>query len=399
MKGFGVKMTKLKKYNFLSEHLTSVSKRGLCAIIAVTELLCVFAVSSSAEKVEPPSVSAKSAILIEASSGDAVFEQNADEKLPMASTTKIMTAVVALEKSDLTDNVKIASGATGVEGSSIYLKANEIIPMEDLIYALMLDSANDAAAAIAYEVAGGIDEFADLMNQTAERIGLTDSHFANPHGLDDPEHYTTARDLAKLTAYALKNETFANIVSTYKKTIPLNGNEGSRLLLNHNKLLRTYEPAIGVKTGFTKKSGRCLVSAAEQDGITTIAVTLNAPDDWNDHKKMHDYGFSQYSLLTLAEPREIYIDIPCIGGDSAAVRCSNADELKLPMAVGSKVTKRIESDRFFTAPIEAGDALARAVFYCEGQEIASIPLTAEYSVVATDNKPNLFERLLSFLGR
>ncbi|MBP3293400.1 MAG: D-alanyl-D-alanine carboxypeptidase, partial [Clostridia bacterium] len=230
---------------------------SLAAALLACLPLCSPSVTAAAQSAET-GLSAYAAILTETSTGEILYAKNANERCPMASTTKIMTAVVALEHGDLAKPVQIAEKACGVEGSSIYLTAGEELTLEDLLYALMLESANDAAAAIAYEIAGGIEPFAELMNQTAERLGLSDSHFTNPHGLDDEAHYTTAADLAKLTAYALQNPKFRQIVSTYKHQIPLRGDEGVRVLLNHNKLLRMSEDVIGVKTGFTKRSGRCL---------------------------------------------------------------------------------------------------------------------------------------------
>lgn len=375
-------------------------------IRAAAAALSVFALSSAlpcgAEesiKAGPPSVSAASAVLIEAQSGDVIFEKNANQKLPMASTTKIMTALVAIEsEGDLNREVKIAPGAAGVEGSSIYLKAGECITMENLLYALLLESANDAAAAIAYEVAGGIEPFAELMNETADRIGLKDTHFMNPHGLDNEQHYTTARDLAAIASTALNNSKLREIVSTYKRAIPLGSGDGTRVLINHNKMLRLYDGAIGVKTGFTKKSGRCLVSAAERDGVKLIAVTLNASDDWNDHKKMLDYGFTKYTLTTLAEPGELFTHVNCIGGESSTVKCSNRDALAMPLPTGVKVTSRIEADRYFPAPIMSGDALATAIFSVNGQDIASIPLYAEEDVSLVEEKTGPFRKILRFFG-
>ena len=198
-----------------------------------------------------PSVSASSAVLIEAGSGKIIYGKNENQRRGMASTTKIMTAIVALENASLDKLVTVAPAASGVEGSSVYLYAGEEIAMETLLYALMLQSANDAAAAIAYDVAGGIESFAAMMNEKAAELGLTDTHFMNPHGLDDENHYTTAYELAKIAAYALENETFAEIVSTEKKLIPLHNSSASRLLVNHNRLLRQYDDIIGVKTGFT----------------------------------------------------------------------------------------------------------------------------------------------------
>lgn len=340
-------------------------------------------------------VSAHAAVLIEASSGDVIFEKNSHEKLPMASTTKIMTAVVALENADPSKTVTIHDGACGIEGSSIYLSSGEILTLEDLLYALMLESANDAAAAIAYEIAGGIDEFAVMMNETAARIGLSESHFTNPHGLDDENHYTTANDLAKLTAYALKNEEFRKIVSTYKHQIPLRGNEGIRVLLNHNKLLRISDDVIGVKTGFTKHSGRCLVSAAEHDGVCVIAVTLNAPDDWRDHTMLHDIGFASYHCEKLASAGEFKIDIPCTGADDSALTIINHDELSICLKNGIEITHSIEAPHYLIPPVYTGDPIGRVVFSNNsGEIIGEIPLYSTETIEAAEDSRTLGERII-----
>lgn len=244
------------------------------------------------------SVSAKSAALYDPASKSFLYTKNADMQLPMASTTKIMTALVAIENADLDKSVSISDDAIGTEGSSLYLKRGETMTMKDLLMGLMLRSANDAAAAIAYEISGSIEAFAEKMNEKATQIGALNTNFTNPHGLDNPSHYTTAKDLAIITAEALSNKTFLNIVST-KKHIIKNSDGEARLLTNHNKLLNLYDGAIGVKTGFTKKSGRCLVGAAERDGTRLISVTINAPDDWNDHKALFDYGFFKLKSVPL----------------------------------------------------------------------------------------------------
>ena len=237
----------------------------------------------------------------------------------MASTTKIMTALVAIENCPIDKMVTVSPEAVGVEGSSVYLKANEKISMESLLYALLLSSANDAAAAIAYEVAGGIPEFAELMNEKAKSLGLENTHFANPHGLDDAEHYTTARELALIARAALENETFSKIVSTKKKTISIHDGEESRLLVNHNRLLFEYDDVVGVKTGYTKKCGRTLVSAAEKDGVHLIAVTLSDGNDWVDHRAMLDYGYEKIECVTLCKAGDfrrtlhVWRDVECIG--------------------------------------------------------------------------------------
>ena len=367
------------------------------AFFAAVFLLCLplcslFAAAESAE-----ALSAHAAILIEASSGEVIFEKNPHEKLPMASTTKIMTAIAALEHGDLSTTVTVAEGACGVEGSSIYLTAGEELTLEDLLYALMLESANDAAAAIAYEVAGGIDAFAGLMNQTAERIGLTDSHFTNPHGLDDENHYTTAHDLARLTAYALNNPKFREIVSTYRHQIPLHGDEGVRVLLNHNKLLRMSDDVIGVKTGFTRHSGRCLVSAAERDGVCVIAVTLNAPDDWNDHTRLHELGFSAYQRKILAEPGQFSYDIPCPSAENGSVAVTNTDTLSLCLKTEAVVTSVAEAPHFTMPPVNPGDVLGRVIFYADGKEIGEVPLYAQTAVAEPQDTRSPGQKILDKL--
>lgn len=322
-----------------------------------------------------PSLSAKSAILIEAQSGKVLYQQNAFVRLPMASTTKIMTAIVAIESGNIGRTVSVSPDAVGIEGSSIYLYPNEKLTLEQLIYALLLESANDAATAIAIEVAGSVDAFAALMNQKAEELGLTATHFTNPHGLDNEEHYTTAYDLACIAAYALKNETFRKLCSTGRMTIPLKGDEGTRVLVNHNKMLSRYEGTIGVKTGFTKRSGRCLVSAAERDGLTLVAVTLNAPDDWNDHEKMLDFGFERYENESLAEKGGLTLPLSVVGGDTEYVLTSNTEALSAMLTKShGNITCRVEADHILYAPIARGTVVGRVIYSCDGEDIVSSDL-------------------------
>lgn len=346
-----------------------------------------------------PSVSASSAVLIDASSGRILFGKNENQRRGMASTTKIMTAIVALENSSLDKLVTVAPSAAGVEGSSVYLYAGEEVTMETLLYALMLQSANDAAAAIAYEIAGGIESFADMMNEKAASLGLHDTHFMNPHGLDDENHYTTAYELALISAYALKNDTFAKIVSTEKKVIPLHNSSASRLLVNHNRLLRSYDDIIGVKTGFTKKCGRTLVSAAERDGVRLICVTLNDGDDWKDHRALLDYGFSLYETEELAAPGEFSCEVPVCGGSLDVVRVSNTDgcHVVLPRNHGA-VTVMTELPRFLYAGVKRGDRIGTVRFFADGAEIASVPLYAEEDVPAAEQEKTFWQKIFPSFG-
>lgn len=365
-----------------------------CTLIISITILCGVIPTAMGESATP-SVSAKSAVLAEGSTGKIVWSENGNERLPMASTTKIMTALVAIENSDnLSRTVKISPKACGIEGSSIYLKDGEKLTLEQLLYALLLESANDSACAIAIEVAGSVEKFAEMMNDTAQRIGMADSHFTNPHGLDDDEHYSTAADMARLAVHALKNEDFARIVSTYKTTIPMNGDEGTRLLLNHNKMLKYYDGAIGVKTGFTKRSGRCLVSAAERDGVRLIAVTLSAPDDWNDHKAMLDYGFSKFTHAELAAEGSIVHSIPVTGGTADSISISNKDALDITLPTDAPEVKcTVEAPRFVIAPVSENDILGYAVYRMGDEELARIPLYATSGCEAKE-KPSLWRRIL-----
>ena len=242
-------------------------KKRLLRAVAVAAALVLFSSFSPARAL---GLSAEHAILMDAGSGRVLYEKNADSRSLIASTTKIMTALVICEQCNVLDRVQIMPEAVGIEGSSMYLQAGEVLTVQELLYGLMLQSGNDAAVALAIYCGGTVEGFAQLMNDEARRIGLTGTHFENPNGLDHENHYSTARDLAKLTAYAMENEIFAKTVST--KSIQV----GGRSLTNHNKLLWRYEGADGVKTGYTKAAGRILVSSATRDGRQLIAVTINA---------------------------------------------------------------------------------------------------------------------------
>lgn len=344
-------------------------------IISASLAVLALAYSSKAlVRAENADVSARSAILVEASSGDVIYEKNAHEKLPIASTTKIMTAVVALENAKLDAKVKISPRACGIEGSSIYLEKDEVLTVEELLYAIMLESANDAASALAIHVAGSEEKFAQLMNETALRIGMTESHFTNPHGLDNAEHYSTAADMAKLAVYALGNEKFREIVSTVKRQIPAGDDEGVRVLVNHNRLLRLSDEVIGVKTGFTKRSGRCLVSAAERGGVRVIAVTLSDPNDWKDHLAMHDVGLSAYCTFTLADCEQFTLNLPCVGDPDGFITVTNHDTLKLTAKAETEFSHVIEADRLVFPPVTTEEPLGRVVFYSGEDVVGEVSL-------------------------
>ncbi len=251
-------------------------------------------------------ISAECACVIEQTTGEIVFEKNSDMRNPMASTTKIMTAIVALENSKPYDVVTASRNAVYQEGSSAYLREGDCIYMRDLLYGLMLNSGNDAAVAAAEHISGDTETFAEIMTRTAKEVGAENTHFVNPSGLYDENHYTTARDLAVISSYAMKNPVFRDIVKTKTKEITTINTGVKMYFSNHNKFLKSYDGANGIKTGYTKKSGRCLVSSAERDGVQLIAVTLNAPDDWKDHETMLNYGFSKVNNVKILDKNEVF---------------------------------------------------------------------------------------------
>jgi len=352
------------------------------------------ALTFGAVPVNAVSVSASSAVVIEASGGTVIYEKDADTRRPMASTTKIMTALCAIESGRLDEIVTVAPEAVGVEGSSVYLKAGDKISLMSLVKALLLESANDAAEAIAIAISGSVDAFATLMNDKAAELGLVNTHFTNPHGLSDENHYTTARELATLAAYAMQNGVFRSVASTVSEKIECG--DGFRMLTNHNKMLRIYDGAIGVKTGFTKDSGRCLVSAAERDGLMLVAVTLDAPDDWNDHKAMLDLGFDRLCRRVLIHEGEFAAIIPCLMGERSKVRITSREGLSviLPRECEEIISKVI-LPHYLWAPIEKGDTVGRLEFYCGGRLIGGINLYADESVAKINVKKNIFERILN----
>ncbi len=339
------------------------------------------------------SVSAKSAVLYQPETENFLYSKNADIRLPMASTTKIMTALVAIENSNPDELVEINDSAIGTEGSSAYLRKGDILTMEELLYALLLQSANDAAVAIACHIGGGIEGFAALMNDRAAELGLTDTHFTNPHGLDGKEHYTTARELSLIAAEALKNPTFKRIASTYKKSFVTE--DRSRTYVNHNKLLRLYDGCVGVKTGFTRKSGRCLVGAAEREGLTFITVTLDAPSDWSDHREMLDFGFESLERISFAKGFDHIYKIPVLDGESEYLTVANPDGAEVITERGEReIYEHIRLVKYAIAPINAGDKLGEIIYTADGKEAARIPLLATESV-NKKKADGLFDKILS----
>ena len=301
-----------------------------------------------------------------------------------------MSALIALENIEPDRLVTVDDRAVGIDGSSIYLEQGETMSAEDLIYALMLNSANDAAEALAYEISGSVEGFCAMMNERAERLGLQNTHFSNPHGLDANDHYTTAHDLAIIAAEALKNQKFKEISSTKKREIT--SNFKTRVLVNHNKLLKMYDGCIGVKTGYTQMTGRSLVGAAERDNLRLISVTIDAPNDWSDHRSLLDFGFDTVHSLKLIGEREYCASLPVLNGEAKSITVQNKEELKyIYMYNAPNITKEIRMPRYAVAPINSGDVVGSIVFKCNDRIIASTDIIAIESV--KEAKERLLDRL------
>lgn len=333
-------------------------------------------------------VSAQNAILIDAATNRVLYEKNADSRALIASTTKIMTALVVCEQCNVLDRVRIPKEAVGIEGSSMYLRESEVLTVQDLLYGLMLHSGNDAAAALAIYCGGTIADFAQLMNDKAHRLGMTGTHFENPHGLDSPGHYSTARDMAILAAYAMKNPIFYKTVST--KTVTAAG----RSLRNHNKLLWRVTGADGVKTGFTKAAGRILVSSATRQGRRLIAVTMNDPNDWADHAAMIEDGFGRYCIQQIVSKGDSLGCVEVAGGEGGSAELLAADDYFYALARDEKVDIVLHGTGFVYAPVVEGQQAGYAHICVDDQPVGKVSLVYGNTVEQTKEPKRSFWRTL-----
>lgn len=341
-------------------------KRRLAVGVCLTILLCAgraAAYSAAAYAV----VAADTGVLL-----DGVAEQT---RLPMASTTKIMTGLLAAEDPQLSRTITVPAACEGVEGSSMYLRAGEQLPLRDVLYGLMLCSGNDAAECIA-RVCGGRTVFVSRMNERARQLGLKNTHFDNPSGLDSAQHYTTAEELARLAAAALQNDTFAQVVAAKSYTA------GGRTMVNHNKMLRLYDGAVGVKTGYTSTAGRCLVSAAQRGGRTVVAVTLNDRNDWADHTQMLDKAFSGMQDKSWAERGEPARRIPVQTGTQPAVAAVYEDDLSGALLAGEQAELELSAAPFLYAPVQKGAVCGRARVVCGDTVLCETTLRTAQAVPA-----------------
>lgn len=328
---------------------------------------------------EANGISAERGILMDATTNRVLYEKNADARSLIASTTKIMTALLVCEQCNVLDRVRIPKMAVGVEGSSMYLREGEVMTVQELLYGLMLHSGNDAAVALAVYCGGTVEGFAEMMNDKAHRLGLTGTHFENPHGLDSPGHYSTPRDMAVLAAYAMENPIFLQTVST--KTVSAAG----RVLRNHNKLLWRIDGADGVKTGYTKAAGRILVSSVTRQGRRLIAVTMNAPDDWNDHAFLIEDGFKGFTINRIISKGDIVGCVEVAGGTERNVQLLANEDFSYALADNEQVQTVIEGTGFVYAPTARGQEAGYLHICVDGVPVGKIQLV--YSDTVEQAKP------------
>lgn len=379
-----------------------MKKRLLSAILAAFTVISAAASAFSAPvyaESEDLTVSAVSAVLINADTGTIVYGKNAFEQRAMASTTKIMTALLTAEAGDLDKRFTVDSYAIKVEGTSMGLKQGDVVTRRALMYGMLLPSGNDAANAAAVSVSGSIPAFAELMNRKAAELGLENTHFANPSGLDAQGHYTTAYDLARLAAAAMENTVFAEICRCSDAQVEFGNPPYLRWLSNSNKMLWQYEGCIGVKTGFTDNARRCLVTAAERNGVRLICVTLNAPNDWSDHRKMLDYGFEQVKSTEIVLPDPV--SVPVIGGYEQNVTLVLRETVKLALSEqeSKAVTVELYTEPFLYAGFEAGCRAGTARIYLDGESVREVELVTAYGVQAQEQKLGFWQKLWQFLRR
>ena len=342
-------------------------------------------------RVSALSTSAKSSILINGDTGEVIFEENSELKLPMASTTKIMTALLLCESGGLDREITVTAEQLRVEGSSMGLLAGDKITLKGLLYGMLLASGNDAANVTAYTLGGTVDGFVKMMNDRAKELGLFNTSFATPSGLDGDNHYTTAKDLAKLARFAMQNEDFSTAASSSSAVLKFGNPPYKRTITNHNKLLKIFDGAIGVKTGFTKKAGRCLVSAARRDGKFVIAVTLCDPDDWDDHTKLLNYGLDSIKSTEIS-PEKTEYTVSVISSKEEKIKVS-VSPFKINAVETDGFSCRVDLPSFLYAPLSKGDVVGSVVYLKNGTEFARRDIVANESIKASPSKRGFAEKI------
>ncbi len=349
-------------------------------------------------------VSAASAIVMETTTHRVLYEKNADAKMSMASTTKIMTALLAVESGQWDREITVTAEMLKTEGSSIYLKEGDVLTLEALVLGLMLESGNDAALTIAIALAGSEEAFAEQMNRRAAELGMTDTHFVTASGLDHDEHYTTARDMALLACVAMDHPLLEAVAARTQATVDIGGKTPrKRTFTNHNRLLKETDGFIGVKTGFTKKSGRCLVSCCQRNGIRVVTVTLKAPDDWNDHRYLTNHAFTKVETAVMGGGG-LEITVPVVGGTASTAKLKDPlpQLAVIPNGRKNDIIMKIETEPFLYAPVYPEQDAGRVTFWLDGELIGeSMLLTDENVDYVVRKRPwwqRLWQKLLQWLG-
>ena len=358
-------------------------KKLISLLLCICFAVCLPATAACADEYQ---LSAQSAILVCVDTGDVLFEKNADEKMLIASITKMLTAIIVIENCDMDEQIIIKPEWSAVEGSSMYLKPDEYYTVSEILTGLLLVSGNDAATALACSMCGDEPSFAVKMNEKAKELGMENSSFRNPHGLDDPDHYSTARDMAILASYCMENEEFCRLVSTSCATVK------DQTYVNHNRLLREYEGCIGVKTGYTMAAGRTLVSCAERNGMRLVCVTLNAPDDWNDHRYLLDMGFEDYRITSYSDNNfKVSLDVASAANGTADAVPEN--DIKLLTKPEDEIYVKLEAPRILFAGGIKGEKVGEIHVFVNGE------LAASENLVYTDNVKQDNDRQLSIQER
>lgn len=347
----------------------------------------------SVSALDSSDISAECAVLISQQTGEVIFKKNAYKHHSMASTTKIMTSLLAAQSGKLHDEITVSKEMILVEGTSMGLLPGDSVSLYELIYGMLLPSGNDAANVTAYYLGGNVENFVKKMNAKAKEIGMENTNFVTPSGLDDEMHYSTAYDMALLGRYAVGDPVFRSVCSSKKASLSYGNPPYKRTLYNHNRLLESYKYALGIKTGFTKKSGRCLVSYAEKDGTGLIAVTLNAPNDWNDHKLMLDYGFSKLKRYVFKPVIPERMDV--VGGNVENLKIS-CEQFEYDSLEHRNVIQKLVIDKFAYAPIKKGDKLGEVMLYLDGSYIGSTDICAAEDVgllIQKQEEKSFFQRI------
>ena len=343
-----------------------------------------------------PQMTASSAIVIEAKTGHVLYERDAEKQMYPASTTKMMTLITALESNDLDEIVTVSDRASGAEGSTLWLEIGEQIPLGELLSGMILTSGNDAAIAIAEHVDGTMPEFAAHMTRRAHELGAVNTNFVNANGLPDANHYTTAHDLARMAAYGYTLDDFENIVSAKEEYYPWVHDSTNKTLRSENQMLWLYEGGNGVKTGYTDAAGRCLVSAANRNGVQLIAVVLDSLYIWNDSIALLDYGFSKVGNEAIVRADETVETLPIVSGRKKTMQVKTVDELIMPTFKDDESAYNLEYDlpTYLKAPVKKGDTVGRVHVLCDGKEVAQTEVVATADV----EQKSFFKMLLTYFG-